>query len=270
VTPPVALSIAGSDSGGGAGLQADLITFAALGVFGTCAVSAITAQNTLGVRRVHPVPADVVIDQLEAVLDDLPVAAVKTGMLATPAIVTAIADLAAAGRLPRLVIDPVMVASSGDRLLDEAAVALYRERLLPHASAVTPNRVEAQRLLGRELHDLDDVRAAALELAGSCPRLVVITGGHPVDEAGGDTVDVAVVDGELHEIRAPRIRTTNDHGTGCTFSAAITAGLAGGMAPLDALRRANAYVRAALIRAAPWDLGAGPGPLDHLRQETTT
>jgi hydroxymethylpyrimidine/phosphomethylpyrimidine kinase len=269
MNPAVALTIAGSDSGGGAGLQADLATFAALGVFGTCAVSAVTAQNTLGVRGIHAVPAEFVVAQIEAVLDDLPVVAVKTGMLATTAVLRTVAELAAAGRLPRLVVDPVMVASSGDKLLDTAAARLYLEQLLPHSLVVTPNLPEAATLLGHDLRTLDDVRAAARALAAHGPRIVVITGGQPPSDNPDETTDVAVVDGVVHELRAPRIATDNDHGTGCSFSAAIAAGLAQGLAPLTALQRANTYVRAALQRAAPWHLGAGAGPLDHLAQERT-
>jgi hydroxymethylpyrimidine/phosphomethylpyrimidine kinase len=269
MSPVVVLTIAGSDSGGGAGLQADLTTFAALGVFGTCAVTAVTAQNTLGVRGVHAVPAEFVVAQIEAVLDDLPVSAVKTGMLATPAVLAAVASLAAAGRLPDLVVDPVLRASSGHELLDPEAAGLYLEQLLPHALVVTPNLGEAATLVGHDLHTLDDVRSAAASIAAHGPRMVVITGGHPPDDNPDETIDVALVDGSVHELRAPRISTRNDHGTGCSFSAAITAGLAQGRAPLDALHRANAYVRAALLRSTTWRLGAGAGPLDHLAQETT-
>ena len=270
MSPAVALTIAGSDSGGGAGLQADLTTFAALGVFGTCAVTAVTAQNTLGVHGIHAVPAEFVVAQIEAVLDDLPVAAVKTGMLATNAVLTAVANLAAAGRLPHLVVDPVLRASSGDQLLDPEAARLYREQLLPHALVVTPNLAEAaDRWSATTCTPSDDVRAAAADIAAHGPRVVVVTGGHSPGDNLDETVDVALVDGVVHELRAPRIQTRNDHGTGCSFSAAIAAGLALGRAPLDSLHRANAYVRTALRRSAPWHLGAGPGPLDHLAQETT-
>lgn len=269
MNPAVALTIAGSDSGGGAGLQADLTTFAALGVFGTCAVTAVTAQNTLGVRGIHAVPADFVVAQIEAVLDDLPVSAVKTGMLATPAVLTAVASLAAAGRLPHLVVDPVLRASSGHELLDPEAARLYLEQLLPHALVVTPNLAEAATLFGHDLHTLADVRAAAAAIASHGPRIVVVTGGHPADDNPDETIDVALVDGVVHELRAPRISTRNDHGTGCSFSSAIAGGLARGRPPLEALERANAYVRTALRRSTAWCLGAGAGPLDHLAQETT-
>ena len=182
MTPPVALTIAGSDSSGGAGIQADLKTFAALGVYGTCAITALTAQNTCGVAGIHVVPADFVVAQIEAVLDDLPVAAVKTGMLATPAIVSAVADLAAAGRLPKLVVDPVMVASSGDRLLEPEAEALYVEALLPHASLLTSNLREAEVLLGTPIRTLAEQREAACALGALGPAIVVIKGGHPVSD----------------------------------------------------------------------------------------
>ena len=261
MNPPVALTIAGSDSGGGAGLQADLRAFGQQGAFGTSAVTAVTAQNTLGVTDVHVVPVTSVDAQLTAVLDDLPVAAVKTGMLATAEIVELVASYAAAGRLPRLVVDPVLVSATGHRLLEEAAVSRYRERLLPHALVATPNLVEAGVLLGRELHDLADARRAARELADTGTRVVVVKGGHL---SGPASVDVVVVDGELHELTAERIPTGNTHGTGCTFAAACAAGLAAGLEPLPALQRAKRYVTSCISGAVSWRLGAGCGPLDHL------
>jgi hydroxymethylpyrimidine kinase/phosphomethylpyrimidine kinase len=186
MNPPVAMTIAGSDSGGGAGIQADLKTFAALGVFGTSAITALTAQNTVGVRGVHAVPASFVVEQIEAVLDDLPVAAAKTGMLATAEIVQAVAKLAGAGRLPRLVVDPVMVASSGDRLLEPEAERLYVEELLPHASVVTPNLKEAEVLLGRRITTLSEQREAAAALGSLGPATVVVKGGHAVSDTPGE------------------------------------------------------------------------------------
>lgn len=261
MTPTVALTIAGSDSGGGAGIQADLRTFARFGVFGTSVLTAVTAQNTVGVHDVHVVPAATVEAQLAAVLDDLPVAAVKTGMLATGELIELVGVAAAAGRLPRLVVDPVLVSATGHRLLEEDAVGLYRRHLLPHATLVTPNLVEAGVLLGRELHDLDDAEAAAAELAADGARAVVVKGGHLT---GPRSVDVAVVDGEVHHLPADRIATDNTHGTGCTFAAACTAALAGGDDLLTALRRAKRYVTACIAGAVDWRLGAGCGPLDHL------
>jgi hydroxymethylpyrimidine/phosphomethylpyrimidine kinase len=263
VNPPVALTIAGSDSGGGAGIQADLKTFAALGVFGTSAVTALTAQNTVGVRGVHAVPAPFVVAQVEAVLDDLPVAAVKTGMLATAEIVQAVAALAGAGRLPRLVVDPVMVASSGDRLLEPAAERRYVEDLLPHASVVTPNLKEAEVMLGRPITTLADQRAAAADLATLGPSTVVVKGGHAVSDTPGEAVDVVWHRGEVRELRSPRIDTPNNHGSGCSFASAIAALLAKDQ-PLDyAVDAAKAFVWRAVSAGKAWSLGAGHGPLDH-------
>jgi hydroxymethylpyrimidine/phosphomethylpyrimidine kinase len=270
VNPPVALTIAGSDSGGGAGIQADLKTFAALGVFGTSAISALTAQNTTGVRAVHAVAAEFLLAQVDAVLDDLPVAATKTGMLATAANVSAVADLAAAGRLPNLVVDPVMVASSGDRLLDAEAERLYVDRLFPHARVVTPNLREAGVLVGRELRTVRDQVDAALELVKGGAELAVVKGGHAVDDAAEQAVDVvATPDGDVHELRAQRIDTRHNHGSGCTFASAVAAHLAHGLDPLDAVVQAKDYVRAAIAGGAHWTLGAGHGPLDHFLWEET-
>jgi hydroxymethylpyrimidine/phosphomethylpyrimidine kinase len=259
VTPPVALTIAGSDSGGGAGIQADLKAFAANGVFGTTAITALTAQNTVGVTGVHVTPWEFVDAQIDAVLADLPVAAVKTGMLATAQIVELVARRAAAGDLPRLVVDPVMVASSGDRLLDRDAETAYLDRLFPHALVVTPNLREASLLVGRDLAGVDDMTKAASELAGTGARFVLVKGGHLT----GDAVDV-LFDGETHhQLRSPRIDTVNVHGTGCTTAATIAAFLARGHTVIDAVRSAKAYIDGAIAGAATWRLGAGHGPVDH-------
>src|SRR4051812_26268936 len=180
------MTIAGSDSGGGAGVQADLRTFTAYGVFGTCAITALTAQNTTAVLGVMPVPADFVVQQVETVLADLDVRAVKTGMLATAETVVAVASLAGAGRLPHLVVDPVMVSSSGSRLLEEAAERAYVDALLPHAAVLTPNLAEAQVLLGATISTLADQREAARELGALGPRVVVVKGGHAVSDATAD------------------------------------------------------------------------------------
>ncbi len=263
MTPPVALTIAGSDSGGGAGIQADLKTFAAHGVFGTTAITALTAQNTRGVHGVHPVPPAVVVAQIEAVLDDLPVTAVKTGMLATGDIVRAVAELAAAGRLPALVVDPVMVATSGDRLLDRAAVRTYVTELLPQAVVLTPNVREAEVLLDGVIRTLADQREAARALGALGPATVVVKGGHAVDDVPGEAVDLVWDGRTMRELRGPRIETRNDHGTGCTFAAATAAGLAAGRSVPEAVEAAKRYVAAALAAGAGWRLGGGHGPLDH-------
>jgi hydroxymethylpyrimidine/phosphomethylpyrimidine kinase len=262
-TPPVALSIAGSDSGGGAGIQADLRTFAALGVFGTTAITAVTAQNTLEVRAVHPLPPDMVTAQVRAVTDDLRVAAVKTGMLADEKIVTAVAELAEEGGLPNLVVDPVLVASTGAPLASEPSVDAYRSRLLLLARVITPNLHEASRLLSQKLATLDDQRGAARELGSLTGAVVVVKGGHAADGCGADAVDVVWDGSRLYELRRPRIDTINNHGSGCSFSSAIAAGLATGRSTADAIAAANAYVHRAIESGARWRLGGGHGPLDH-------
>jgi hydroxymethylpyrimidine/phosphomethylpyrimidine kinase len=261
MTPPVALTIAGSDSGGGAGIQADLRAFASLGVFGASVVTAVTAQNTVGVEDVHVIPAATVETQLTAVLGDLPVAATKTGMLATAELVELVAEHAEAGDLPMLVVDPVLVSATGHRLLQEDALDGYRRRLLPQAAVATPNLIEAGVLLGRELRTGEDMREAARELADTGAQVVVIKGGHA---EGPRAVDVVVADGEVHELEAERIPTGNTHGTGCTFASAIAAGLATGLAPMAALEQAKRYVTDCIAGAVDWRLGAGCGPLDHL------
>ncbi|WP_433208852.1 bifunctional hydroxymethylpyrimidine kinase/phosphomethylpyrimidine kinase [Dactylosporangium sp. CS-047395] len=255
--PPVAMTIAGSDSGGGAGIQADLKTFAAHGVFGTSVITALTAQNTVGVRAISAVDPTFVAAQLEAVLDDLPVAAVKTGMLATPETVATVARFAP--RLPGLVVDPVLVASSGDRLFTADAERAYLELLFPHATVVTPNLREASVLLGREVLDADDAIKAAADLAGFGPRCVVVKGGHLRGSA--EAVDAIWYDGRTSLLTAPWITTANNHGTGCTFAASLVSRLASGDDLPAALDGAKTYVHNALTRAAGWSLGSGHGPL---------
>ncbi|EYB67778.1 phosphomethylpyrimidine kinase type-2 [Deinococcus phoenicis] len=239
---PVALTIAGSDSGGGAGIQADLKTFEAHGVFGTSALTVVTAQNTLGVRAVQALPPELVTAQLEAVLDDFPVAAVKTGALGNAGIVHAVAEVLRGRGLP-LVVDPVLLAKSGDALLEPEAARVLVEELFPLATLVTPNLPEAGALFGADL-------PAHLPL--------LLKGGH----AGGETVTDELRTPDVHlRLEAPRQSTRHTHGTGCTLSAAITAHLARGLELSRAVREAHAYVQAAL-RAAP-ELGAGYGPLGH-------
>ena len=264
MTPPVALTIAGSDSGGGAGIQADLKTFAALGVFGTSAITAVTAQNTKGVLGFVPLAAGFVDEQIGAVLDDLPVAACKTGMLANTDIVAAITERAAAGQLPNLVVDPVLVAASGDPLSLGGVPEAY-PKLFAHARVITPNLREAALLLGRELSTVDDMVAAAEELAGTGASCVVVKGGHL--PGAKEAVDVVWRDGSVDYLRAPWIDTTNVHGTGCTFASAIAAGLARGDTLDEALRRAKQYVTKSLATAAGWRLGGGHGPLNHFHWE---
>lgn len=262
MTPTVALTIAGSDSGGGAGIQADLKTFAALGVHGTCAVTAVTAQHTAAVTRVCALDPSLVVAQVEAVLDDLRPAAVKTGMLANADIVAAVADLARHGLLPCLVVDPVLVSTSGDTLMEEGGVDAYRELLLPHAAVATPNLREAALLAARDVADLASVDAM-VETAEWLRKLgtdvVVVKGGHLADTAA----DVVVGPEGPLVLDAPRVDTRNDHGTGCSLSAAIAAQLALGSAAVPAVERAKAYVNRALRGAAAWRLGSGHGPIDH-------
>jgi len=262
VTPPVALTIAGSDSGGGAGIQADLRTFAALGVHGTTAVTAVTAQNSTEVRVVQALDPGLVAAQVRAVLDDLAPGAAKTGMLATAGIVDVVAELA--GRLPALVVDPVLVSSTGHRLLHPDAERRYREVLIPRATVLTPNVREAARLLGTEIRTLAAQHEAARALQALGAAWVVVTGGCPTDGAGTDAVDVVADGRRTVELRARRIDTPNTHGSGCTFSAAIAAELARGASVPAAIRAAKAFVHRAVAGAAAWRLGAGHGPLDHL------
>ncbi len=260
LSPPVALTIAGSDSGAGAGLQADLKTFAALGVFGTSAVTAVTAQNTVGVQAVHVIPPPMVEAQIAAVMDDLRPAAAKTGMLATASTMAVVAGRARRGELPPLVVDPVMVSSTGSRLLDSEAERAYLDSLFPYATVVTPNLREASLLVGRDLADLDDMAKAARQLHETGAGLVVVKGGHL---PGAEAIDV-VFDGQgLHHLRSAWVDTRNVHGTGCTLSAATAAWMALGLEPLPALQRAKDFVAGALVRASRWTLGGGHGPLDH-------
>jgi hydroxymethylpyrimidine/phosphomethylpyrimidine kinase len=254
----VCLTIAGSDSGGGAGIQADLKTFAAHGVHGTSAITAVTAQNSVTVTDYVALAPRMVVAQIEAVVSDMPVAAVKTGMLAKSAIVRAVAETVKRLRLPHLVVDPVMVAKSGDRLLDPAAQNAYVEHLFPVTTVLTPNLLEAEALVGHPVQSLDEMRAAARELRAKGPRAVVVKGGHLL----GDAVDV-FFDGErLEELAVPRIATRNTHGTGCTFSAAIAARLALGEELLEAVRGAKEYLTEAIRRS--YSVGAGHGPVDHM------
>jgi hydroxymethylpyrimidine kinase/phosphomethylpyrimidine kinase len=261
-TPPTALTIAGSDSGGGAGAQADLKAFAALGVHGTCALTAVTAQNTVEVRGVVALEPAFVRQQVEVVLQDFEVGAVKTGMLANAGIVGEVARIAAEGSLPRLVVDPVLVSSSGHRLMEPAGVAAYVDLLLPHALVVTPNLREAAVLGGTDAGSLVTLEAriaVAERIRGTGAGYVVVKGGHLTDSA--DDV-VAGPDG-VEVLAGARVATGNDHGTGCSLSAAITAHLVRGAAVPDAIRQAKAFVAQALAGGAGWRLGSGHGPLDH-------
>jgi hydroxymethylpyrimidine/phosphomethylpyrimidine kinase len=268
MTPTVALSIAGSDSGGGAGLQADLKTFAAFGVHGTFALTAITAQNTTEVRAVQVLDPSFVVAQVEAVVDDLEVRAAKTGMLATAGIVAVVGELAAEGRLPHLVVDPVLVSSTGHQLMDEGGVDAYRRLLLPHAEVATPNLREAALLTGRHPESLTSIEAmteAAEALRALGARTVVVKGGHFGAGAGAETRSPDVVAGPqgTYVLEAARVSTGNDHGTGCSLSAAIAANLALGRPVDEAIVTAKDWVGRAIAAAAGWRLGAGHGPINH-------
>jgi hydroxymethylpyrimidine/phosphomethylpyrimidine kinase len=267
MTPPVMLTIAGSDSGGGAGIQADLKTCAAHGVFGTSAITAVTAQNTQAVSGFVALAADFVDQQVAAVLADLPVAAVKTGMLASPEIVAAVTARAASGELPNLVVDPVLVAGNGDPLALGGAAAMYPE-LFSYATVITPNLREASLLVGRDITTVDQMRGAAEQLAETGARCVVVKGGHLPSTARA-AVDMVWRDGEVSYLREPWIDTGNTHGTGCTFASSVAAGLACGDSLPDALGRAKEYVTAVLAAAVDWRLGkGGNGPLNHFRWRT--
>ena len=255
---PTALTIAGSDSGGGAGIQADLKTFAALGVYGTSAITAVTAQNTCGVWAVTDLDAAIVAAQIDAVVTDIGADAVKTGMLANEQLIAIVADRVRQHGVTKLVVDPVMVATSGDVLLPAGAVVLLSMLLLPLALVVTPNRPEAEMLSGHPISDRPSLEDAARRIADRGARYVLIKGGH----AEGPATDVLFDGQTFREFSVPRIATTSTHGTGCTLSAAITAYLARGRTVEAAVAAAKVYLTAALQAAVP--IGHGHGPVHHL------
>jgi hydroxymethylpyrimidine/phosphomethylpyrimidine kinase len=256
----IALTIAGSDSGGGAGIQADLKTFQRFGVFGTSAITAITAQNTRGVSQWEAVSPKLVRAQIDSVVEDLAPGAIKTGMLASAAVASSVGDAIRHHELRNYVLDPVMVATSGDLLFDGDAVDVIRNQLVSQATLVTPNLHEAAILTGEEIDDEDGmVRAAEIIVSEMGAQAVLVKGGHL--ESGDRVIDI-LYDGDVRTFRSPRINTTNIHGTGCTLSAAITAQLANGESLHAAVRRAIDYVHNA-IATAP-GLGGGHGPLNHL------
>lgn len=253
-----ALTIAGSDSGGGAGIQADLKTFAAHHVYGTSAIAAVTAQNTVGVSAFEALPADLVVAQMEAVAGDIGVDAVKTGMLANAAIVEAVAAAIDDLELPNVVVDPVMVAKGGDRLLEEEAVAAMKAELLRRALVVTPNAREAEVLAGMAVNSLNDAREAARRIHALGPSAVIVKGGHL---SGGSAVDLLYDGRDFSEFAGPWIETRNTHGTGCTFAAALAANLALGRRLKDSVERAKSYVSRAI--SGGFAIGRGHGVLDH-------
>lgn len=256
----VALTIAGSDSGGGAGIQADLKTFQELGTFGTSALTAVTAQNTLGVHAVQPIETDIVIAQIEAVLHDFTVGAAKTGMLFSDEIIEAVADaLSRHERIP-LVIDPVMIAKGGASLLQETAIAALKERLIPAAALLTPNIPEAELLTGMTIVSMGDLEDAAKRLLRMGAGAVLLKGGHRKDTADAEDLFMSM-DGECFLMRSRRIQTKDTHGTGCTFAAAITAELAKGAPMRQAVVTAKQFIHAAIEDGLY--LGNGHGPTNH-------
>lgn len=253
-----ALTIAGSDPGGGAGIQGDLKTFAAFGLYGASAITAVTVQNTKGVSAIVPLQADDVTAQIAAVAEDLEVAATKIGMLATSAIVEAVAAAIQELALPLVVIDPVLAATGGVRLLDDDGLQAFRRELLPLARVVTPNIDEAKALSGIAIESAEDLREAARRIHGLGPRAVIVTGGH---REGSTVVDLSYDGHAFSECRIARVQSQHTHGTGCAFAAAVAASLALGRELPDAAARAQQYVAGA-IASAP-GLGHGRGPLDH-------
>lgn len=255
------LSIAGSDSGGGAGIQADLKTFSALGCYGMTAITAITAQNTQGVRAIHGVPPDMLRAQIDAVVEDIGVDAVKIGMLHAPDVVAVVVDAIRRFRLPHVVLDPVMVATSGDRLMAAETVQVLVRDLFPLATVVTPNLDEAALLLGRPIAGISALDEAALALLALGAPAVLLKGGHL---PGNEVVDVlALSDGTLKHLRSARIATHNGHGTGCTLSSAIAAHLALGLPLAQAVEQARTYILGAIAAGADVHTGQGHGPLNH-------
>jgi hydroxymethylpyrimidine/phosphomethylpyrimidine kinase len=257
---PVALTIAGSDSGGGAGIQADLKTFAALGVHGTSAITAVTAQNTLGVTDILELPVGIIRAQIDAVAADFEVRAAKTGMLSSVEIIEAVAEAVERNGIVKLVVDPVMVAKGGARLLHSDAIGALRRRLFPLAEVITPNLPEAEALLGRTIRSMKERRQAARDLLSLGPETVVLKGGH----AETDAIDLFWDGIEMVELAAPRVATANTHGSGCVFSAAIAAGLAGGMPTLAAIRAAKEFVTGAIEHSL--ELGHGHGPVNPMHR----
>ena len=261
---PIALTIAGSDSSGGAGIQADLKTFAAFGVYGASAITALTAQNTRGVSGIHPVPPAFVTAQIDAVFDDLDVAAVKIGMLAELPIIEAVASVLTRWKPRHIVLDPVMVATSGDRLLSADAVASLRDRLIPLASLITPNLPEAAALLEEAVaSDEASIASQGKRLLAMGARAVLIKGGHG---QGAESIDYLFTGGEVLALPAPRIATTNTHGTGCSLSSAVAAGLAKGEALEQAVGGAKCWITAAIAAADRLGVGHGHGPIHHFHR----
>jgi len=259
-----ALTIAGSDSGGGAGIQADLKTFCSLQVYGTTVVTAVTAQNTLGVHSIHPIPPEIVGDQIDAVLSDIGANACKVGMLGNPETVHIVSDRLKKFDVKNLVVDPVMIAKGGAKLLNDDAIETLKSKLFPLALIITPNVPEAEILSGVKISCPDDMIQAAAQLLKTGPEVVVIKGGH----LDGDATDLIYTKDEQHYLRSARIMTKCIHGTGCTFSAAITAYLTRGMETIDAIKCAKTYITQAIITAK--EIGKGHAPTNHFWNSSFT
>ncbi len=260
----IAVTIAGSDSGGGAGIQADLKTFSALGVYGASVIAALTAQNTKGVTAIHDVPADFVTAQIEAVFSDLAVNAVKIGMLSNPQTIQAVADGLDRFDQHTIVLDPVMVAASGDRLLKPEAIDVLRRVLIPKAMVITPNLPEAAALLDAPMaRNETDMQAQGEKLLALGAKAVLMKGGHG---SGAESVDLLIEPNSVARLAAERVATQNTHGTGCTLSSAIAAGLAKGLSLAEAVREAKAYITAAILASDQLHIGHGHGPVHHFHR----
>ena len=257
-----ALTIAGSDPSGGAGIQADLKTFSACGCYGMSAITAVVDENTVGVTGVHPIPVDFVSGQIKSVIDDIGVDAVKIGMLHSSELILAVRDTLAGYGISNIVLDPVMVATSGDPLLQEDAVATLKAELVPYARVITPNIPEAELLLGRRLESQDELPDAARELSQNRRVSVMLKAGHLHDEELVDIFYNAETDGIL-ELKSRRINTKNTHGTGCTLSSAVASFLARGFEMNEAVRNAKTYIEGAIMAGAEYEIGHGHGPVNH-------
>ena len=259
-TVPSAMTIAGSDSGGGAGIQADLKTFAALGVYGTSCVTAITAQNTVGVTGIHEIPQDLITDQIKCVMEDIGADAVKTGMLSSTAIVETVSRELSKYKVTNVVVDPVMVAKSGDALLKKEAVQAVRDLMLPLATVVTPNIPEAEVLTELNIASIEDMKTAAKALVDMGCHSAVVKGGHMMGPASDLLYDGA----EYHVFSVERIDTVNTHGTGCTFASAIASGLAKGLTLYDSVSDAKQFITDSI--KSSFVIGSGHGPLNHFHR----
>ena len=259
------LTIAGSDSGGGAGIQADLKTISAMGCFGMSVITALTAQNTKGVTGIHPVPPDFAEKQMEAVFSDIGVDAVKIGMLYSAELIETVARVLKQYKIDKIVLDPVMVAQSGDKLLKDNAIEAIKKHLMPLSSVVTPNLPEASVLLDHKLQDFEDIKNGAKDLSAYGSRSVLIKGGHLKDNDSSDFLYLAQED-RFVTVEGERINTINNHGTGCTLSSAIASGMAKGCGIEEAVRLAKTYITEAIRVGSKYNIGHGHGPVHHFHK----